>query len=101
MRTHFFSREPTSEATLNKTATDLCASAGSMQGACYSDMCAIGGNATSQISDGYQTALATSTELASIAAGHLYARRMASSIVLLTAHNVARHTLSPTSCKWL
>jgi len=56
-------------ATLNKTATDLCASAGSMQGACYSDMCAIGGDAASQISDGYQTALATSTELASIAAG--------------------------------
>lgn len=72
-----------------------------MQGACYSDMCAIGGDATDAIADGYQTALATSTELASIAAGHLYARLMASSIVLLTAHNVARRTLSPTSCKRL
>ena len=72
-----------------------------MQGACYSDMCAIGGDATNEIADGYQTALATSTELASITAGHLYARRMASSIVFLTAHNVARRTLSPASCKWL
>jgi len=51
------------------SVSDLCASAGSMQGACYSDMCAIGGDATDEIADGYQTALATSTELASIAAG--------------------------------
>lgn len=43
-----------------------------MQDACFKDMCAIGGDATSQIADNYETALATSTNLASIAAG-LYA----------------------------
>ena len=64
-------RKPPSEVTLNKTATALCESAGEMQGACFKDMCAIGGDATDQIATNYQTALATSVLFESIVSGLL------------------------------
>ena len=63
--------KPPSEVTLNKTATALCESAGEMQGACFKDMCAIGGDATDQIATNYQTALATSVLFESIVSGLL------------------------------
>jgi hypothetical protein len=42
-----------------------------MQGACFKDMCAIGGDATDQIATNYQTALATSVLFESIVSGLL------------------------------
>ena len=68
-RTPWRGAKPPSEATLNKTATALCASAGEMQDACFKDMCAIGGDATDQIATNYETALATSVMFESIVSG--------------------------------